>query len=127
MNRNRLTPVIYIIILLALLSLVSPILTNPSLFIRNTLVFSSICGLVVGLIYFLFYRRRPEHNELKKYRKAAKKSKKRQAFNHNTFAKTKQKKRNQHSRRNSINVPHLRVIDGKKATKPTNKKDEISL
>lgn len=118
LNKKRLTPMISVILILAALGLVGTIITNPRLLFRGVIFFASL-AVLSGIIFYLFsYRRRIKNDELRKYRKAARHSQKRQRQKGpQNFSNTRLKKRASLSKKEKPNPPHLRVIDGKKPAK----------
>ncbi|MCZ0704078.1 hypothetical protein J2T56_002320 [Natronobacillus azotifigens] len=121
MSRTHRFPLfIYLLIGLALFGLTHQLFTNTNRFIANTLVIIGFGALVYTVIYFLFIRKRMT-DDLKKYRRAAKLSKKRYGTNSklkSNYSQTKKKKTvTNYKRRREQSVPHLRVIEGKKNKK----------
>lgn len=112
---------IYVILFLALLSLSSSIFSNTSWVIRSLIGTVTLMVLIIGLVYFIKHRQ-PEQNELKKYRKAVKQSKKLQKQATHSCRKKSAINQNRISSKRSKKAPHLRVIEGKKSTK----KDPVS-
>ncbi|WP_244520385.1 SA1362 family protein [Fictibacillus solisalsi] len=71
LHRRSFHPVIWVIIVLAVVGLVSQLFTSP----RNLFTQLLMAGLVIAVIYFIFQRFRPGENG--KYKKAVKQSKRR--------------------------------------------------
>lgn len=69
MHRRSIHPVIWVVIVLAVIGLGSQVINSPQTLITNLL----ITGLVVAVFYFIFQRFRPGENG--KYKKAVKQSK----------------------------------------------------
>ena len=112
---------IYVILFLALLSLSSSILASISWFVWSLIGSVTLMVLIIGLVYFI-KRRQTEQDELKKYRKAVKQSKKLQKQSTHACRKKSAINQSRISSKRSKKAPHLRVIDGKKSTK----KDPVS-
>lgn len=118
LNKKRLTPMISVILILAALGLVGTIMTNPIQLFRGIILFASLAVLSGIFIYLFSYSRRIKSDELRKYRKAAKQSQKRNLQKGpQSFKNAQVKKRVSLSKKDKPNPPHLRVIDGKKPAK----------
>lgn len=117
-NKKRLTPMISVILILAALGLVGTFMTTPRLLLRGVISIVSL-AVISGIFFYLFsYRRRIKNDELRKYRKAAKQSQKRQRQKGpQNFKNAQFNKRSSLSKKEKPNPPHLRVIDGKKPAK----------
>lgn len=110
---------IYIIIVVAVIGFLSVMITDTSGLIKSILTSLIVGGLIFGAIYLLFIRRR-RSDELTKYRKAVKQSKRKyqtdtQKSSANSNYKFTTIKRSITSTRKS--APHLRVIEGNKGKK----------
>ncbi|GAA5415483.1 hypothetical protein Pryu01_00507 [Paraliobacillus ryukyuensis] len=114
MFQKRLPAWSYLLIAIALLGFGSQLLTNTQTFFSTILMILGTMVLIYGAIYFLFLRKR-NTNELKKYKKAVKQSKKRRISQSSTTRPTKQGKIKTYKHRNHKDAPYLRVIDGKKS------------
>lgn len=119
---RRPTPIwTYIIFGFAIVGLATTLVFDFSSLINNLLRIALTIGLVYGFVYFFVLRHR-QPNDIKKYRKAVKQSKKKYGNNKTSYIKTKKKqssqqKKRQKPRRNKQRNPHhLKVIDGKKDT-----------
>ncbi len=118
LNKIRLTPMISVIIIFATLGLVGTIVTNPKLLFRGVIMIASLAVLSGIFVYFFSYRQRIKNDELRKYRKAARQSQKRnRQKGAENFKNTQFNKKASFSKKEKPNPPHLRVIDGKKPTK----------
>lgn len=111
--------VIGIVCLLALIGLVSSVVSNPVGFMQNILSLVVI-GLLIWFIVRRFYKASPERKEQKAFVKAAKRSKKRQQHTKGKLlpkqgaqAKTATFK----GKKRSASSAHLTVIEGKKSKK----------
>lgn len=110
---------IYIIIVVAVIGFLSAMITDTSGLIKSILTSLLVGGLLFGAIYLLFIRKR-RSDELTKYRKAVKQSKRKyqtdpQKSSANANYKFTTIKRSVTSTRKS--APHLRVIEGNKGKK----------
>lgn len=110
---------IYIIIVVAVIGFLSAMITDTSGLIKSILTSLLVGGLLFGAIYLLFIRKR-RSDELTKYRKAVKQSKRKyqtdpQKSAANANYKFTTIKRSVTSTRKS--APHLRVIEGNKGKK----------
>lgn len=116
MLRHRRFPgFIYVLIGLAMFGLINQLLTNTANFFTNIVITVGIATSLYLVFRFVFMRQRV-NDDLKKYRKAAKQSKKR--FKSNGKSNYSQiKKKNKPVRKKRLtdkSVPHLRLIEGKK-------------
>ncbi|CQR46801.1 hypothetical protein BN1058_01076 [Paraliobacillus sp. PM-2] len=107
----------YLLIALAVIGLASQLLTNTATFFSSILMIVGTAVLLYGVVYFFFFKRK-NTTELKKYKKAVKQSRKRKR--HMTTISQVKNKQSKHSNltkkhRDHKNIPHLRVIDGKKS------------
>ena len=110
---------IYITIVVAVIGFLSAMITDTSGLIKSILTSLLVGGLLFGAIYLLFIRKR-RSDELTKYRKAVKQSKRKyqtdpQKSAANANYKFTTIKRSVTSTRKS--APHLRVIEGNKGKK----------
>ncbi|GEM02739.1 hypothetical protein SAMN05421839_15216 [Halolactibacillus halophilus] len=109
----------YIIFGFAAVGLVTTIIFDMTSIIRNILSTILVVAVLYGLVYFFVLRHR-QPNDLKKYRKAVKQSKKKyqqpKKANYHQAQKQqmKQKKQINTKRKKQKHASHLRVIDGKK-------------
>lgn len=107
-----------IIITLAAVGLASTFLTSFTLLIKNILLFVISLAVIYSLVYYFVLRERHNKDELRKYRQAAKQSRRRQSKqDHNQITKYNHKKLRSSSKKRTNHPPHLRVIDGKKSSK----------
>lgn len=125
-GHHRFPVFIYVIIGLAFFGLAVQLFTNPTNLLSSALIIIGSATLIYTVVYFLFLRKRTT-DDLKKYRKAVKQSKKRYGFQNNYMNKsTKTKKTtpilSRKKRQTDKSTSHLRVIDGKK----TKKNDRVS-
>ncbi|BAM47291.1 SA1362 family protein [Amphibacillus xylanus] len=117
-NKTQISPIILIIMPFALLGLLTLLFSSSMTFLKGTLIIATIVGSVFLFRYLFLYRRRINQDELRKYRKAAKQSRKRyQHKSKQQMVNTHLKKVTSISNKKKPNPPHLRVIDGKKSTK----------
>ncbi|WP_440895832.1 SA1362 family protein [Amphibacillus sp. Q70] len=117
-KKRRLSPFLLITLTLAILGLANTLFANPSQWVKNILLFIISAIIVYSLVYFFIIRKRHNKDELEKYRQAVKQSKMRQKKRQQSqISKVKPKRVNPLSKRKTTNPPHLRVIDGKKASK----------
>ncbi|GGM40151.1 hypothetical protein GCM10011351_27830 [Paraliobacillus quinghaiensis] len=125
-RHRKLSVWIYLIIGLAIFGLGSQLLTNTAAFLTNMLIMVGFTAIIFGAIYFFFFRKRTT-NDLKKYRKAVKQSKKKYK-NQATLSTSRMQVNknkpllNKKKQTNKAGTPNLRVIDGKK----TRRKDRAS-
>lgn len=109
----------YVIFLFAAIGLVTTMLFDMTSLIRNILSTMLMLAIIYGLVYFFVLRHR-QPNDLKKYRKAVKQSKKKYQQPKNSSyqqAQKQQLKQKKHAKTKITKhrrAPHLRVIDGKK-------------
>jgi len=122
-NKGRLSPIHLIIISFAFFGLGYSFLNEPARFFKNILIFVSISAIIFGLIYFFVIRKRDQNDELKKYRKAVKQSKRRQKNQSSQAIGMKSRRGTSLAKKKRAHPPHLRVIDGKKSAK----KNKLSL
>lgn len=123
-NRKAFTPIMIVISILATLGLVGTIFSNPNQSIQGLFLFSSAILTGILVIFFVRYRRSTKNDELRKYRKAAKQSLRRQRpKGQHQLIRSQHKKVTSISNKRKAHPPHLRVIDGKK----TSKNDPMSL
>ena len=119
MQRKNPPLFIYFIIIVAVIGFVSALITDTGGFIKSILISLLVGGLLFGAIYLLFIRRK-RSDELTKYRKAVKQSKRKyqsesQKGSPSTHIRFTTIKRNGTNTRRS--APHLRVIEGNKGKK----------
>lgn len=116
-RNHKLSVWIYLLIGIAIIGLGSELLKNPTGFIMNILVIVGTGALLYGAIYYFVIRKRTT-NDLKKYKKAVKQSKKKykNQNTNNTITKNAIKKNTPTKKKSATKTdpPHLRVIDGKK-------------
>jgi Sec-independent protein translocase protein TatA len=111
----------YVIFGFAAIGLVTTMLFDMASLIRNILSTILMIAVIYGLVYFFVLRHR-QPNDLKKYRKAVKQSKKKyqqpkkSSYQHAPKKQLKQKKQKKSKLSKHKHAPHLRVIDGKKDT-----------
>jgi len=117
MARSRLSWMFYVIIGLAVVGLFAQLLTSPGAFFKSILIMLGFGVLIFAVFYFVFFRNRAPSNDMKKYRKAARRSKAR--HKHNTSNKNKMLTPKQPSlikkKRIKRSSTHLRVIEGNKS------------
>ncbi|WP_181350082.1 SA1362 family protein [Thalassobacillus sp. CUG 92003] len=120
MTRSRLTPVIYILMALAVFGVGVQLFRDTMGFLTSILIMVGVAALLYGAIYYFFLRPRMGGSsaEMKKYKQAVKQSKMRYSGKSTSQAATarepiktapapkKKKKRS--------SAPHLRVIEGHK-------------
>lgn len=123
MARNKFPVVLYIVVALAGFGFVISMMRNPGGFMFSILISIAIAFVLFKVLSAVLRKRQGEtSDEMKKYREAAKQSNKR-------FTKSEEKpvvkdKQTTKKKRRRRNVPHLRVIEGKKSDK--NKNDRAS-
>jgi uncharacterized membrane protein (DUF106 family) len=128
MSRNIMTWLVYGLIGLAVIGFAGTLFTDTIGLILNILFAVLIGGVIFGVIYFLFLRKRTT-NELKKYRKAVKQSKQKYktSTSRNNLSTSKTTKINQSiykikpKNKPRKDVPHLRVIEGNNNKKRKNR------
>ena len=109
----------YVIFGFAAIGLVTTMLFDMTSLIRNILSTILMIAVIYGLVYFFVLRHR-QPNDLKKYRKAVKQSKKKyqqpkkSSYQQAQKQQLKQKKHAKTKITKHRRAPHLRVIDGKK-------------
>jgi len=110
--------VIGIVCILALIGLVSSVVSNPVGFMQNILSLV-VVGLLIWFIVRRFYKASPERKEQKAFVKAAKRSKKRQHIKGKTLPKqgVQAKPASFKGKKRSSSSTHLTVIEGKKSKK----------
>lgn len=115
-NMRRHQPIwMYILFGLAVVGLVSTFLTDFNSLIRNTIITAITIGIIYAIVH-TFFLKRHNSNEIKKYRKAVKQSKKKYAQKP-TGSYTQAKKRPVSKlKKRHKKTSHLRVIDGNKDT-----------
>ncbi|GEM04416.1 hypothetical protein HMI01_14040 [Halolactibacillus miurensis] len=121
--RRRLPIWTYILFAFAALGLVTTLLFDMTSLIRNILSSILMIAVIYGLVYFFVLRHR-QPNDIKKYRKAVKQSKKKYPHNQPTHYQRAQKQQRKQKQRVTTKsktskhkrASHLRVIDGKKDT-----------
>lgn len=117
--RRHLPIWIYVIFGFAAIGLVTTMLFDMTSLIRNILSTILMIAVIYGLVYFFVLRHR-QPNDLKKYRKAVKQSKKKyqqpkkSSYQQAQKQQLKQKKHAKAKMNKHKRAPHLRVIDGKK-------------
>ena len=126
MGGKRFPLFIYVVFGLAVIGLMSSLIKNPGRFLTSILIMVAI-GFVLFLIFTSLLNRRNygTSDEMKKYRKAAKRS---------NLKYNKQKPKNpkikqvasSKRRRKRRHATHLTVIDGKKTTTNKNNNDRAS-
>lgn len=124
--RNRMTAVIYILMVLALFYVGFQLINNTTSFLSSIIMMIGIAVLVYGAIYFLFLRNRGfggssgNQNEMKKYKQAVKQSKQKYKNPAPVVKKSPISKVSTKSaaapkkHRKRSNAPHLKVIEGNK-------------
>ena len=118
MQTNKMPIMIYAVIVLAVIGFLSALFLDTAGLITSVVTSLLIGALLFGAIYLIFIRRK-RSDELTKYRKAVKQSKRKyhtqskRAPNPSNFNVSSMKLTN-NSRKN---VPHLRVIEGNKGKK----------
>jgi len=128
MPRSKFAFLVYIIIGLAALGLVVQLLTNTIGFIANILMMVGIAVIISGIFYLIFFRKKRNSGEMKKYKKAVKQSK--QKYNQKEAAslqpkQTPVKKTTASPKKKRKKQPsHLTVIEGNKSK--ANKKNRAS-
>ncbi|MDN4525285.1 SA1362 family protein [Fictibacillus fluitans] len=110
LHRRSFHPVIWVVIVLAVVGLVSKLFTSPQSLLTQLLMI----GLVIAVIYFIFQRFRPGENG--KYKKAVKQSKRK--YRQNTAPVKKPASSNKPAAFKKRRKEHnLTVIEGKKNKK----------
>jgi uncharacterized membrane protein YgaE (UPF0421/DUF939 family) len=117
---RRVNPLIYVIIAFAIVGLVTSFVTNTVEFFKALLMTIGFVVLFTGIIYLI--RSRSNTNEFsRKYKKAVKQSKRKYGSSNDTkqyaMAVRTQRKWADSTRQKRRDVPHLRVIEGKKDKK----------
>lgn len=102
----------YIIISLAIIGFLSMIIVNPIGLLKSLFSLIIIGAIIFGLIHLLLNRNHTNHNEMKKYRKALKQSKRR--YQNYSTAKSLRRPKTKTVRKRR-RPTHLRVIEGKKS------------
>ncbi|WP_407268357.1 SA1362 family protein [Radiobacillus sp. PE A8.2] len=118
MFRNKLNPIILLLITLALVGLGTQLFTNTASLVTNLLIMVAVGALVYGIVYYFVIRKRTS-NDIKKYKKAVKQSKmkyklEKPAQKSYANAAKKQSPLFKKSGKSKANAPHLRVIEGNK-------------
>ena len=118
MFRHKLTPLIYLLIVLAIFGFLFQLFTNTGSLLANLVVMVAIGAIVYGAVYYFLIRPRTP-NDIKKYKKAVRQSKnkynkeqsksKQMVHSSKKHSPLLQKKRHTKER-----ATHLRVIDGNK-------------
>jgi uncharacterized membrane protein YgaE (UPF0421/DUF939 family) len=118
---RRVNPLIYVIIAFAIVGLVTSFVTNTAEFFKALLMTIGFVVLFTGIIYLI--RSRSNTNEFsRKYKKAVKQSKRKYGSSNDTkqyamAVRTQRKWKADSTRQKRRDVPHLRVIEGKKDKK----------
>ncbi|MBM7569691.1 SA1362 family protein [Aquibacillus albus] len=118
MFRRKLTPLIYLLIGLAVIGFIGQLVTDTASLITNLLIMIAIGAIIYGIIYYFVISKRSP-NDLKKYKKAVKQSKMKYKKGHKgnkSFSQlaTKQTPLLNKKRSTKSRPTHLRVIEGNK-------------
>lgn len=115
MVRNILTKVAYVIIGLAVIGLITQLTTNTASFLISVLMTLIIAVVIFAVVYNIFIKKNNNSNEMRKYRRAVKKSKLKYK-QHIPIQKKSQKISNPTKQSKSRKrASHLRVIEGNKS------------
>lgn len=120
MRRNKFTLVVYFIVFLAVIGVISQLLSSPGAFVKNILTTLGVAVVLLGVLYYFFIKKRGHSpNETKKYKQAVKQSQAKYKKDNETLAqKTETEKKPQQQasqpKRKVRKRAHLRVIDGYK-------------
>jgi|SRR5699024_9839479 len=118
MRANKVPIIMYVVIALAVVGLISALIVDTAGLITSIFTSLLIGALLFGAIY-LFFIKRKRSDELTKYRKAVKQSKRK--YNTNTKRTSMPTSLNMSSMKlsnsNRKDAPHLRVIEGNKGKK----------
>src|SRR5699024_4696283 len=112
--------VVYLIVVLAIVGVVTQLVTSPGSFLKNIFITLGIAVALFGVFYFFFIRKKMAHsNEMKKYKQAVKQSNAKYKENKHVSIKKdrtpkKPIKQLSGSKKKARRRAHLRVIDGYK-------------
>lgn len=122
MSRRVISILIYLVIGLAVIGVITQLVTNTVNFFTSLLVMVGLGVAVFAAIYFLFIKKRTP-DEMKKYKQAVKQSKLKYNQSANEPKRPSRKPRSQQSRKKIRKRPtHLRVIEGNKSKSKSKKK-----
>lgn len=117
MNNRVVTTLIYAVIGLAIIGVISQLVTNTISFITSLFIMIGMGVAIFAVIYFLFIKRRTP-NETKKYQQAVKQSQSKYKTHSTDSRRPAQKPQPTQRKKKSRRRPtHLRVIDGEKSKK----------
>ncbi|HLQ71371.1 MAG TPA: DUF308 domain-containing protein [Bacillota bacterium] len=120
MRRTTFAIIVYLIIVLAVIGIVSQLMTSPGSFLKSILITIGIATILFGILYYVFIRRKTSHsNEMKKYKQAVKQSNAKYKESKHASLKREQTrkspvKQSSNSKKKARRRSHLRVIDGYK-------------
>lgn len=117
MNNRVVTTLIYAVIGLAIIGVISQLVTNTISFITSLFIMIGMGVAIFAVIYFLFIKRRTP-NETKKYQQAVKQSQSKYKTHTTGPRRSSQKPQPTQKKKKARRRPtHLRVIDGEKSKK----------
>lgn len=117
MTRGKASIFFYSIIGLAIIGILTKLLTNPLAIFKSLLTIVGIAVVLLAVLYFILRNiNKGTNSESKKYKQAVKQSKmKYEQHDHNHKISNKKQKMNYHQKRKTKKRPsHLKLIDGKK-------------
>lgn len=116
MGRNKFSVLVYILIGLAVIGVISQLLTNTADFLSSLFLMVAIGAAIFAAIYFIFLRKKAPSNDMKKYKQAVKQSKaKYQQQSHTSIKSSTKKDAQLPKKKSSRRAGHLRVIEGSKS------------
>src|SRR5699024_2706387 len=75
MKRSKFTMVVYFVIALAVIGVISQLMTSPGSFFRHILITLGMAVVLFGVFYYFFIiRKHTQSDEMKKYKQAVKQS-----------------------------------------------------
>lgn len=120
LNKLRKSPFLLIITFLAAIGLGYTLLNEPTQLLRRIFILISTVTGIYALYYYFVIRKKRNQDELSKYRKAVKQSKKRAKGKSTSSTNRRVKQTRSFAKKKEEHPPHLRVIDGKKSSKKRN-------
>ncbi|HLR01811.1 MAG TPA: SA1362 family protein [Virgibacillus sp.] len=120
MKRSKFTMVVYFVIALAVIGVISQLMTSPGSFFRHILITLGMAVVLFGVFYYFFIKRKhTQSDEMKKYKQAVKQSnakykEQKGASVQKTETYRKPESQPSVSKRKVKKRSHLRVIDGYK-------------
>lgn len=113
MVRSKFSVLAYILIGLAVIGVISQLLTNTINFLTNLFFMVGIGLAIFAAVYFIFLKKQAPSNDMKKYKQAVKQSKAKYQHQHTN---TKPSIKRHPLKKKSIQrATHLRVIEGNKS------------